>query len=119
MIANGVLRHDSLTKIWPDLEPEVLPAMLQLLHRFEIAFPLFDIHGRARNGGESLVPAMLPELPPLKDPLELFGTTPADNSASVAFQFDYLPLDFFPKLLVFVSLGLQDRETESGGVLKE
>ena len=135
VLSQGLLVHDDATleALWPvsKVPRHVRPALLQLLHRLEIAYvvPITKFAGGAspwrdsrRSLGvmRSLVPAMLPLQRP--DGVgDAFNTSVVAGTSFAASRlaFAFLPDDFFPRLLVRTSrYAAPGQAWRSGAVLQ-
>jgi GTPase SAR1 family protein len=104
LFEDGILLHHTAEILWAAYEPHLRSQFLDLLHRCELAFEVFDSQGRSED--RSLVPALLRETRRLDEKqireriLSLWPSTRDLGCIKVSFQ-SLLP-NFFPKLMVRV-----------------
>ncbi|GAM23578.1 hypothetical protein SAMD00019534_067530 [Acytostelium subglobosum LB1] len=103
-IKEGVLRHNDLPAVWSAYDPALRPTLLKILERFEVSYQL-DVD-------RSLVPSLLPEEPKGKveavlnrewmPMAELVEARLPVRFYGCDFNFEFMPLGFFGRLLLRV-----------------
>eukprot|EP01087_Luapelamoeba_hula_P024976 TRINITY_DN9696_c0_g1_i1.p1 TRINITY_DN9696_c0_g1~~TRINITY_DN9696_c0_g1_i1.p1 ORF type:complete len:1325 (+),score=299.28 TRINITY_DN9696_c0_g1_i1:269-4243(+) len=97
-IRDGLLKLSDLPHVWtaPDYPPELHDKLLLMLEKLEVI-------SRFKHEGEDkiLIPCLLPDSPPRQDELEKqWPTFTAGGQAGRIYNFEFLPLGFFSRLLV-------------------
>jgi serine/threonine protein kinase/GTPase SAR1 family protein len=97
LMDRGELPHDRLHELWRDYPPHLHRTLLQLLHHFEVAFPL-------KGTDKSLVPSLLPPSRPLEFITERKKRFDDNNENLLKlerlYRFRFVPLGFFPRVIV-------------------
>jgi Leucine-rich repeat (LRR) protein/GTPase SAR1 family protein len=93
-VKDGLLKHSNLPHIWSHYPQENYPLLLKVLQKFEIMFKM-----PSENSEEvSLIPSLLP----VEQPAGVAEQWPSfwpETSLSRVYQFKFLPLGFFSRLM--------------------
>jgi len=112
-VKEGVLKHTSLAHIWSNYPKENYPLLLQILEKFEIAFPvcapsyflsvfLLTNNHQMPSEDEADRKYLIPTLLPLDQPsnIQEWPSFWEGTVFSRVFQFRFLPYGFFSRLII-------------------
>ena len=98
---NGILAHSLLKMIWKKFPKDLHGTLLELLYKFEVAYPVLD--KGEREPSKSIVPCLLPSKPPSNiDSKVPILNSKKSNIGGRVYKFDFLPLGFFSRFLNYV-----------------
>jgi serine/threonine protein kinase/GTPase SAR1 family protein len=96
-VAKGLLELSSLKHLWKNFAEELQPQLIELLEKFELVFRMSD-------GKRLLIPSLLPQAVPstLRNEWSQSGVANGIVQHSRVFDFQFIPIGLFAKLLVRV-----------------